>query len=233
MFSIYKKELGYYLNSPIGYIIAILFGIFANFLFVKDMFVVGSASMRSFFTLIPWLFVIFIPALSMRSIAEEKRNNTLERLLTLPISETEIVLGKFLALMTLLAIGLALTFGLPISLSFFARLYLPEILVGYLGLLFLGALCIAVSLYFSTQTKNQVIAFLTAGIVLFLLTILSTDFLATTLPKFMQDFLSYFGPLYHLENFVKGVIDLRSVFYFVSFSLVFLLLTIIDLEKRK
>lgn len=233
MISIYKKELGYYLNSPIGYIIAILFGIFANFLFVKDMFVVGSASMRSFFTLIPWLFVIFIPALSMRSIAEEKRNNTLERLLTLPISEAEIVIGKFLALMTLLAIGLVLTLGLPISLSFLSRLYLPEILVGYLGLLFFGALCIGVSLYFSTQTKNQAVAFLTAGIVLFLLTILSTDFLAATLPKFIQDFLSYFGPLYHLENFIKGVVDLRSVFYFVSFSLAFLLLTIIDLEKRK
>ncbi len=232
MFTLYKKELNYYLHNPIGYIITILFGVFANFLFVKDLFVVGSASMRSFFTIIPWLFIIFIPALSMRAIAEEKRTNTLELLLSLPLSETQIVVSKFLALLTLVAIGLGLTLGLPVSLSYLVHLYLPEILVGYLGLLFVAFFFISISLYFSSQTKNQVVAFLFSAVVLFVLILLSTDFLATIFPKFIQDFLSYFSPLYHLENFMKGILDVRSVFYFVSFSLVFLFLTIIDLEKR-
>lgn len=232
MKSLYKKELGYYLNNPIGYIIVILFAAFANFFYVKDIFIIGSASMRPFFSIVPWFLLIFIPAISMRSLAEEKRMNTLETLLTLPISETQIILSKFLALLTILGMGLSLTLGLPISLSFLSRLYLPEILVGYLGVLFLGAFFISLSLFFSSQTKNQVIAFLVSILVLFFLLVMSTDFISSVLPKFVQDALIYFSPLYHLDNFLKGLVDLRSLFYFVSSILLFLFLSITELEKR-
>lgn len=232
MFTLYKKELNYYLNNPIGYIVVVLFAVFANFMYVKDIFAIGSASMRPFFSILPWLLMIFIPALSMRAISEEKRTNTLETLLTLPISETQVVLAKFLALLTLSAFGLALTLGLPISLSFLTKIYLPEIIVGYLGVLLTCALFISLTMFFSSLTKNQVVAFLTAVLALFFLIVLATDFLASVLPKFLQDFSSYFSPLYHLQNFVKGVFDLRSVFYFLSFTIVFLFLTIVDLEKR-
>src|SRR3990167_478658 len=126
MYTLYKKELGYYLNNPVGYIIVILFGVFANFLFVKDLFLIGTASMKPFFAFIPWLFLIFIPALSMRILSEEKRTNTLETLLTLQISETQIVIAKFLALLTIAAIGLVLTLSLPVSLAVLSGLYLPE-----------------------------------------------------------------------------------------------------------
>ncbi|MBI2641549.1 ABC transporter permease subunit [Candidatus Roizmanbacteria bacterium] len=233
MFTLYKKELNYYLNNPIGYIVLALFAVFANFLFVKDIFVTGSASMRPFFGLIPWLFLVFVPALSMRILSEEKRTNTIERLLTLPISESEVVLAKFLSLLSLVAIALFLTFGLPISLSFLTKLYFPEILVGYIGTLFLASHYISLSIFFSSQTKNQVVAYLISAVLLFLLLVLSTDFSASVLPRFAQDFLSYFSPLYHLQNFVKGVIDFRSIIYFVSFTILFLFLTIIDLEKRR
>lgn len=232
MLTLYKKELNYYLNNPIGYIIIVLFAAFANFLFIKDIFVIGSASMRAFFGIIPWLFLVFIPALSMRTLAEEKRMNTLETLLTLPISETQIVISKFLALLSIVGVGLVLTLGLPVSLSLLTKLYLPEVLVGYLGVVLVGALYLSLSLYFSSQTKNQVIAFLFAAVVLFFLTVASSDFSASVLPKFVLDTISYFTPLYHLDNFVKGVIDLRSVLYFLSFTILFLFLTIIDLEKR-
>lgn len=232
MLTLYKKELNYYLNNPIGYIIIVLFAAFANFLFIKDIFVIGSASMRAFFGIIPWLFLVFIPALSMRALAEEKRMNTLETLLTLPISETQIVISKFLALLSIIGVGLVLTLGLPVSLSLLTKLYLPEVLVGYLGVVLVGALYLSLSLYFSSQTKNQVIAFLFAAVVLFFLTVASSDFSASVLPKFILDTVSYFTPLYHLDNFIKGVIDLRSVLYFLSFTILFLFLTIIDLEKR-
>jgi len=232
MFTLYKKELSYYFNNAIGYIIIGLFAIFANFLFIKDIFVNGTTSMRPFFSLIPWLFLIFIPALSMRILSEEKRVNTLEVLLTLPISETQIVLAKFLALLTLVCLGLVLTLGLPISLAFLSKVYLPEILIGYLGSLLMAGGLISLSLFFSSQTKNQVVAFLLSALVTFFLMILSTDFLASLLPKFIQDLCSYFSPVYHLQSFVKGVVDLRSLFYFVSLSLVFLFLTVVDLEKR-
>ena len=151
MKSLYKKELNYYLNNPIGYIVVVLFAVFANFLFVKDIFVVGSASLRPFFNFLPWLFLVFIPSLGMRVFSEEKRINTIEVLLSLPISETQIVLAKFMALITLVIIGLTLTIGLPISLSLLTKIYLPEIIAGYVGSILLSGLYISLSMFFSSQ----------------------------------------------------------------------------------
>lgn len=233
MKTLYKKELQYYLNNPIGYIVIVLFAVFANFLFVKDIFIVGSVSMRSFFQLLPWLFLIYIPALSMRILSEEKRTNTLEVLLTLPLSETQVILAKFLALVTLVGVSLLLTLGLPVSLSFLSGLYLPEIIAGYFGSLLLASFYISLSMFFSSQTKNQVVAFLLSILVLFLFTVVSTDVTASVLPRSVQDFLVIFSPMNHLLNFVKGVIELRSLFYFISGTLVFLFLSIMDLEKRE
>jgi len=230
---LYKKELNYYLNNPIGYIVVILFAIFANFLFVKDLFLVGSASMRPFFGILPWLLMIFIPSLTMRTLSEEKRTNTIEVLLTLPVSETQIIIAKFFALTTIVCLAFTLTVALPMSLGFLTKMYLPEIFIGYLGSLFLAASFIGLSMFFSSQTNNQVIAFLTSVLTIFILLVLATDFTAAILPKIIQDFLSYFSPIYHLQNFIKGVVDLRSFFYFLSMNILFLLLTVIDLEKRK
>lgn len=236
MFTLYKKELNYYLNNPIGYIVIVLFAVFANFLYLKDIFIVGSASMRPFFNLVPWVFLIFIPAITMRAISEEKRNNTIETLLTLPISEIQIVVAKFFALLTLVAIGLSLTLGLPLSLyvltkTYVTAIYLPEVFMGYLGVLMLGSLFISISLFFSSLTKNQVVAFLSSACILFILLVFGTEFLGF-LPKTFQDALTYFSPTTHLQNFTKGVFDVRSFVYFKSLSILFIFLTIIDLEKR-
>jgi ABC-2 type transport system permease protein len=188
MKDLYKKELNYYLNNPIGYIVIILFVVFANFLFVKDLFLVGSASMKPFFSIMPWLFLVFIPALAMRIFAEEKRLNTIEILLTLPISETKIVLAKFLALLTLVLIALFLTFSLPISLYYLTKVHFLEIEIGYLGVFLMAGAFLAITVYFSNLTKNQIVAFLTSVLVIFFLIVLSTDFFATITPKFIQDF---------------------------------------------
>ena len=232
MFQLYKKELKYYLNSPIGYIIVILLSIFANFLFIKDLFVVGSASMKPFFSILPWIFLVFVQALTMRILSEERRTNTIEILLTLPVSETQIILSKFFALCTLTAIVLVLTAGLPVSLLFFTKLYIPEIIVGYTGSLLLASTFIGITMFFSSQTKNQVVAFLLSVITIFILLVLVTDFMATIFPKTILDFLNYFTPQYHLANFVKGIVDLRSVTYFATLVAATLFLTIVSLEKR-
>jgi len=152
--------------------------------------------------------------------------------LTLPISESQIVLAKLLAILTIVGIGLALTAGLSISLSFLTKVYLPEIIVGYLGSIFLAAFCISLSMFFSSQTKNQVVAFLTSVLTLFFLLVLGTDFTVNVLPRSIHEFLVYFSPFNHLGNFIKGIIDIRSVFYFVSFTVMFIFLTVVDLEKR-
>ena len=232
MRNLYKKELNYYLNNPIGYIVVVLFAVFANFLFVKDIFVVGSASLRPFFSFLPWLFLVFVPALTMRVLSEEKRINTIEVLLTLPISELQIVLAKLLSILTVVSVGLVLTLGLPISLSLLTKVYLQEVIVGYLGSILLACLFISLSMFFSSQTKNQVVAFLTSALTIFFLLVLGSDFTANVLPRGIHEFLVYFSPFNHLDNFIKGIIDVRSVFYFVSFTVMFMFLTVVDLEKR-
>lgn len=232
MKALYKKELMQFLNSPVGYTVPVVFALFLGYLFMKDVFVIGTASMKSFFSVAPWLLFILIPALSMRSISEEKKTNTLEVLLTLPLSEEKIVRAKFASIFTLIAITLALTFSIPLILGFLAKLYVPEILVGYLGLLLLSLSYLSFSLYISSKVSNQIASFSLSVTLLFLITTLSSDFLANLLPKIAQDFLLLASPILHLDNFAKGVVDLRSLLYFVVFSLVFYQLTVKELQKR-
>ncbi len=232
MKTLYKKELSYYLNNPIGYIIVILFALFANFLFVKDIFAVGVASMRGFFDVVPWLLMIFIPALAMGVWAQEKRNNTLEVLLTLPLSEEKIVLAKFFSLVSIVLIALSLTLSLPLSLLFLTKIYLPEVIVGYLGLIFFSMMALSLCMIFSILTKNQIVAFLFSAITLFISLVLGGDFFASTMPRVIRDFLSYFSPQYHLLSFEKGLIDIRSLFYFLSATLTFLIINIFLLKRR-
>lgn len=232
MIILLKKELSYYLNNAVGYIVIILFAVFANFLFMRDAFVTGSVSMRSFFNLIPWLFLILIPAVVMRSLSEEKRLNTVEILLTLPISETQIILSKFITHLILLFFSLFLTMLIPASFTILSGFYIPEIIIGYAGCLIMGASFISTSLFFSSQTKNQIISFLLSSLALFLLIGVSSELFSSFLPKSVQDILIFLGPINHFQNFIKGIIDLRSVFYFTSISIVFIFLTIVQLEKR-
>lgn len=237
MYALLKKEIQFYLNNPLGYIVLVMFGVFANFMFVKDVFVYGSVSMRPFFQILPWLFLIFVPALSMRLFAEEKRTNTIESLLSLPISEMQIVLAKFLATWAMTGVGLILTLGLPLSVYMLvsqvgARIYLPEILVGYLGQMLLSASFISISLYFSVKTKNQIVAFLGSVITLFFLIVFSTDVVSSVLPPLIQQALNYLSPVTQVDNFIKGVLDVRSLYYFLSLTILFLFLTLVDLEKR-
>ena len=250
MMKLYKKELGSYLNNPYGYILIVLFAVFVNFLFVRDLFLIGSSSMRPFFNYLPWVMLVFVPAVAMRSLSEEKRTNTIEVLLTLPISEFQIVAAKLLAIITLVVIGLSLTILLPVSIYIVLQMqsigfqalggnthmvYLktfPELFVGYIGSVLLASVFASISLFFSSLTKNQVIALLASILAIFFLIGINTDIAASVLPKMAQDVLLYFGPLYHYENFIKGVVDFRSLIYFVSVITLFIFFTVIDLEKR-
>ncbi len=232
MKALYKKEMMQYLNNPVGYVVPLLFALFANYLFMKDVFVVGSASMKPFFGVIPWLLFIFIPALAIRSFSEEKRTNTIEVLMTLPISEQDVVLAKMLSLLTVTMGALLLTLSVPLVLGGVSKLFIPEIVVGYVGLFLLSSSYVAFSVYLSSKISNQIASFLVSVLVLFIATTLSSDFLANILPRFIQDILLFVSPLLHMQNFAKGVVDLRSLFYFVGLSFLFFKLTVMDLQKR-
>lgn len=232
MITLIKKELSYYFNNPIGYLVAVLFALFINFLFIKDLFLRGESSMRPFFEIMPWLMVVFVPALVMRIFAEEKRVNTIEVLLTLPLSETAIVLAKFISLVIFGLFTLLLTASIPATLMIIGRPYLPEILVSYFGAFLMMATFISLSLFYSSLTKNQIVAFLFSAITLFFFILLGTDFFSSFLPRFLSQSLSYFSFFYHYSNFLKGLIDFRSLIYFLSTITLFLFFTIINLEKR-
>lgn len=221
-----------FLNSPVGYTVPVVFALFLGYLFTKDVFIIGTASMKPFFSVAPWLLFILIPALSMRSISEEKKTNTMEVLLTLPLSEERIVRAKFTSIFTVLAITFALTFSIPLVLGFLAKLYMPEIIVGYVGLLLLSLSYLSFSLYISSKVSNQIASFALSVTTLFLITTLSSDFLANLLPKAAQDLLLLVSPILHLDNFAKGVLDFRSLLYFVVFTLIFYQLTVKELQKR-
>jgi len=233
MKALYKKEIMHYLNNPVGFIVPSLFALFMNYLFIKDVFVIGSASMIPFFSLAPWLLFLFLPALSMASFSEEKRTNTIEVLLTLPLSEHTVVTAKWLSLMTMASITLVLTLSTTLVLGILTPLYLPELLVGYFGLLLLTSLYLSFSLYVSSLVSNQIAAFIISSITLFIVTGLSSDLLANILPKAAQDILLFASPILHVQNFAKGIIDLRSLFFFVGLSVLFVQLTITQLQKRQ
>jgi ABC-2 type transport system permease protein len=179
-----------------------------------------------------WAFVIFIPATVMRTFSEEKRLNTIEVLLSLPVSEVEIVLAKFLSNMMFVVVGLVLTLGVPATLYSLARIYLPEIIVGYLGCLCIGASFVSVGMFFSSTTKNQIVSLLGTLMALLVLVSLSVELITSLLPPVIKDVLSYLSPVYHLQTFMKGIVDVRSFFYFAGITVLFLFLTVMQIEKR-
>ncbi len=233
MKTLYKKEMLQYLYSPTGLIVIVVFALMANFIFVKDIFAQQSASMRPFFIFTAWLFSVLVPALCMRSFAGEKQNNTIETLLTIPLHERQIVLAKFFSVLTMVALSLLLTMGLPLSLSSIAGLWIPEVLVGYIGLLLIAGLYTSISLIVSLKSESQVVAFFVAAVILFLISSFSSDFVSSFIPRVVADFLSSFAPFSYLDVLIKGVIDIRSLVYFGTTVPFFLFISTKELQKRK
>ena len=228
-----RKEINFYLNNPLGYIVAAIFAVFANFLFMKDLFLRGNTSLRPFFDLIPWLLLIFIPALTMRVFSEEKRLQTIELLLSLPINEKIIVWGKYMGTFIYSLVALVLTLSIPLTVNYLGRVNITEVIVSYLGVIFLIGLFLSVSIWFSSLAKNQIVAFLVSIVVLFLSVAAGGDFFAPILPRVFLEIVNMYTPLYHYNSFLKGIIDLRSLIYFGSVSYFFIYLTIVNLKSRQ
>ena len=163
----YLKELKHYFFNPFGYIVVVVASLLVNALFLRDIYAVGLVSMRQYFLIMYWVFALLIPALCMRSFAEERKTGTIESLLTLPLSEKTIAFAKALAVLTVLGIVMVAGLVIPVSFAFLSGLYLPEVVVGYVGLTATAMLLISVSLYISLKTSNQVIAFFLSAIALF------------------------------------------------------------------
>jgi ABC-2 type transport system permease protein len=242
MFTLFRKELSGFLFSLIGFIVITVFllviGLYL-WVFPVDLNILdyGYANINGLFIMAPWVFLFLIPAITMRSFAEEKRSGTIEMLLTKPLSDLQIVMAKFLAGLSLVAIALLPTLVYYISVY---QLGLPKGNIdagsmwgSYIGLLFLGGAFVSIGLFSSSLTDNQIISFILAAI-LSAFAYIGFDLLASfQLLGSVDLFIQSLGIRDHYVSLSRGVIDTRDLIYFLSLIALFLLLTKLSLESRK
>jgi ABC-2 type transport system permease protein len=231
--AIFKKEFKTFFLSPIAYVFITVYLITTTFLFFQGFFLINQADMRGYFDLLPWVFLFFIPAITMRTWAEEKKVKTLELLLTWPVSDVEVVMGKFLASFALLAIVVLLSITIPITIAIIGHPDPGQIVGQYLGALLMGAAYLAIGLWISSLTENQIIAFIIGVVVIFVLFIISTPFILMRLPAFITPFFTFVGLGSHFESINRGVIDSRDIIYYLSVIGFFLFLNVCSLGSRK
>lgn len=246
MLAVYKRELQGYFYSPIAYIFIGLFMALAGLVFLANNMLSGSANFNGMLGYMTFLFMFVVPILTMRLLSEERKNKTDQLLLTSPASISSIVIGKYLAALTVFLITLVITFMYPIILFIYGNPSIMEILSGYLGFLFLGAALIAVGLLISALSENQIIsAFITFGLLLVIwlgsvaLNLVSSLVAQIEIGFFqwiadrvldVMEWLSVFG---RFTPFANGLFSITDVFYYLSFASVFVFLTIRAIESRR
>lgn len=238
-YRIFRKEFAGYINSPSAYIFLVIFLVMgpALFFYLGEFFREGVASMGTFFAFIPWLFLFFVPAIAMRIWAEEKRSGTDELLMTMPVQDWEVVFGKYLAALALIVVALALTFPVPLLVKYFAGTNTPldwaPIWTGYLGSLLLGASILAIGTWTSSLTVNQIIAFIVACAIAFVLIVIGYPRVVAVFPTGVANFLENISLSGHFLGLYRGVITLPDVVYYLSVVALFLFLNVRSVESRK
>ncbi len=228
------RELKSFFDSLMAYIMIVAFLGFTGFftwLYGADVFFVNQASLQSFFAIAYWTLFFFIPALTMRLIAEENKTGTIELLLTKPISDWQVVFGKFLGTLLLILIALALTIPYYITVSNIGKIDHGSICSGYLGLILMSGAYISIGLFASSITNNQIVAFLLAIFIGILFHIIF-DVLANSMTGAMGGFFSYLSISSHFESISRGVIDSKDLIYFLSITFICLFSTEAILAKR-
>ncbi|MFP4555474.1 MAG: gliding motility-associated ABC transporter permease subunit GldF [Bacteroidales bacterium] len=242
MYAIYIKELNSFFSSLTGLIAAIVF-LVINALFIwvfpgeLNVLDSGYASLDTLFIIAPWVFMFLVPAISMRTFSEEKRTGTIELLLTRPIPDTHLIIGKYLAVVTLVIIIL-----LP-SLIFFLSIYLLGSPVGsidiggtwgsYIGLFFLASGYAAISVFASSLTQNHIVSFILGMLLCFFLFIGIESIASIHLFREVQHVLVSIGINEHYRSMSRGVIDTRDIIYFVALVSLFILATRTVIQSRK
>ena len=231
-FIITRREFRSNFDSPIGYVVIALSLLGVGTFFFRDYWTINRATLYPLFTWLPWAFVFpIIPAVTMRLFAEEKRTGTLELLITMPVRDRDVVIGKFLATLGLIGVLLLLTLSYPLFVGRLGNLDFGPIAVGYLGLLLEASAGIAIGLYFSSLTENQIVAFMLTFTVL--LGLFTVDYLGAAVGGLLGDAFAFVSFQRRLAPFGRGLLDLRHVTYFVSVAAFFLMLTTRQLESRK
>lgn len=231
--AVMKKEIKSYWNSPIAYIYVTVFLALVSWLFFENFFLQNQASLRDFFGLLPMAFVLFVPAVTMRLWAEEKKLGTIELLMTLPLRDHEVVLGKFFA--AFIFLGITILLSLP--LAFIAgALGDPDpgpIVGGYVGALLMGGAFLAMGIFFSGLTENQIIALIISFVVAILLLLLDSTVILSRVPQAIAPAIDFLGVRSHFESVERGVLDSRDILYFLTITAFFLFLNVRTIQSRK
>jgi ABC-2 type transport system permease protein len=230
---IFKREFRSYFDSPIGYIFITVFLVLTGWLFYSGFFIINQASLRSFFDLLPWLYLFFVPAVTMRLWAEENKQGTMELLMTLPVKDIEVVLGKFLASFVFLTFTVCLTFPLLLSVMTLGNPDIGPILGGYIGAILMGGAYLAIGMFASSLNENQIITFILGVIICFGLFIIGEGFVLMRVPGSWVPLLEFLGIGAHFRSVGRGVIDSRDIIYYFSVMTLFLFLNVQALENRK
>ncbi len=218
--TITSKELKDYFISPIAYVVALAFTVVTSIWFVKDLFIENSAEMREVFNFIPLLLIVVIPAVTMRSWAEEKREQTLEVISTLPIKRGELIISKFLSAFLYTLFLILLTLPIPITLNVLGSPDNGVIIAGYLGLFLLSATYIVIGQFISINTNNQIVSFIISAVIILVLYVVGEPRFLEILPSGFRPYFESLGLGAHFRSIAKGVLDTRDILYYLSIIIV-------------
>jgi len=225
------KEFKSYLSSPMAYVVTGIFLVLTGFFFRASSATFFETSITGFLGTGSLLLLLLASVLTMRLLAEERKMGTLELLLTAPVRDSEIIAGKFLGSLGILIAMLVLTFYYPILLIAFGDPDMGPIATGYLGLFLLGCTSLAIGIFASSLTSNQIVAAVVAGGILFALWFVGSA--ADLLPEALGDVIGYFSLSYYFPDLMMGVIDTRGIIYYLSITALFLFLAVRSLENSR
>jgi ABC-2 type transport system permease protein len=236
---VFKREFFSYFRSPVAYVFIIIFllaSVGCTF-FLGQLYESNQAGLQPFFTYLPWLYLVLVPAVGMRLWAEERRSGTIELLFTLPVNLSDVVLAKFFAGWAFIGIALLLTLPLVITINYLGEPDNGVIVSGYIGSFFMAGSYLAVSCFTSALTKNQVVGFILSIVICFVMVLLGwgifTDVLASVFPASAIDFIASLGFITHFQNISRGLLDTRDVIYFASTIVLALALNTLILQAKK
>jgi ABC-2 type transport system permease protein len=239
LYAIYKREFTSYFVTPVAYVFIVIFlfltGVFA--FYIGAFFETNQADLEPFFRFHPWLYLFLIPAISMRLWSDERKSGTIELLMTLPVSITDAVIGKYMAAWSFTAVALALTFPMWITVNYLGSPDNTVILASYIGSLIMAGGFLAIGSCISAFTKSQVIAFVVSVVICFMFILsgfpMVLDIFQSWAPQAVLDAIASFSFLTHFTSIKKGVIDIRDVIYFSALIIFWLYVNVVVIEAKK
>ena len=239
VFIIAKRELGAYFGTPLAYVFAVIFvaltGAFT--FYFGNFYENGQATLAAFFLYHPWLYLILVPAIAMRLWAEERKSGTIELLMTLPVTTWEAIVGKFVAAWAFIGVALILTFPVWITVNYLGDPDNGVIVASYIGSFLMAGAFLAIGSAISALSKNQVIAFIVAAAICFLFVMSGVEIVQNTaklfLPSFLVEAVQSMSFLTHFDKVARGIIDVPTLFFYLSMIAFFLFANTVIVEQKK